>query len=124
MALYLTFKEIWRNKTKYFLFNMVIALISLLILFTAGLGEGLATNNKEYLEKLDAQLLVFQTDVDYSTIGSRLDYKKYKRVKRIAGVVDVGSIAFSNVDILTYPIASNPESEWDWVDVSFDNTTA
>ena len=68
MAIYLSFKEIWRNRTKYFLFSLVIALISVLVLFTAGLGEGLATNNKEYLEKLDADLLVFQTDTNYSTI--------------------------------------------------------
>ena len=55
MAIYLSFKEIWRNRTKYFLFSLVIALISVLVLFTAGLGEGLATNNKEYLEKLGVE---------------------------------------------------------------------
>ena len=112
MAIYLSFKEIWRNKTKYFLFSLVIALISILVLFTAGLGEGLATNNKEYLEKLDADLLVFQTDANFSTIESRLDYKKYKRTRRIEGIADAGPIAFSNVKVVV-----NPNEEP--VDVSF-----
>ena len=111
MAIYLSLKEIWRNETKYLLFSLVIALISLLVLFTAGLGEGLATNNKEYLEKLDAQLLVFQTDVNYPTTASRLDYKKYKRAKRIIGLEDVGPIAFSNVDILRDRLSSNSNSD-------------
>ena len=112
MAIYLSFKEIWRNRTKYFLFSLVIALISVLVLFTAGLGEGLATNNKEYLEKLDADLLVFQTNANYSTIESRLDYKKYKRTRRIEGIADAGPIAFSNVKVVV-----NPSEEP--VDVSF-----
>tara|TARA_B100000029_G_scaffold196730_1_gene194757 strand:+ start:141 stop:1289 length:1149 start_codon:yes stop_codon:yes gene_type:complete len=112
MAIYLSFKEIWRNRTKYFLFSLVIALISVLVLFTAGLGEGLATNNKEYLEKLDAQLLVFQTDVSFSTIESRLDYKKYKRARRIDGIADAGPIAFSNVKVVV-------KQDEEPVDVSF-----
>lgn len=112
MAIYLSFKEIWRNRTKYFLFSLVIALISILVLFTAGLGEGLATNNKEYLEKLDAQLLIFQTDVSFSTIESRLDYKKYKRARRISGIADAGPIAFSNVKVVV-----NKDEEP--IDVSF-----
>ncbi len=112
MAIYLSFKEIWRNRTKYFLFSLVIALVSVLVLFTAGLGEGLATNNKEYLEKLDADLLVFQTNANYSTIESRLDYKKYKRTRRIEGIADAGPIAFSNVKVVLSP---NEEP----VDVSF-----
>ena len=111
MAIYLSFKEIWRNKTKYFLFSLVIALISVLVLFTAGLGEGLATNNKEYLEKLNADLLIFQKDVSFSTIESRLDFKKFKRSKRIDGLEDAGPIAFSNVKVIT----QNEEP----IDVSF-----
>ena len=119
MALYLSLKEIWRNKGRFFLFSLVIALIAVLVLFTNGLALGLATANKEYLENINAQLLVFKNDEDYSTIKSRLEFKNVMRIGRIAGVADVGAIAFSNVDILTYPVASNPDSEWDWVDVSF-----
>jgi putative ABC transport system permease protein len=100
MAAYLGFKEVWRNKGRFFLFSLVIALIAILVLFTAGLGEGLASANKEYLEKLDAQLLVFQEETGYSTIESRIDYRKIQRVRRVEGVDDAGPIAFSNVKIV------------------------
>ncbi|MBT7988788.1 MAG: ABC transporter permease, partial [Anaerolineae bacterium] len=93
-------KEVWRNKGRFFLFSMVIALIAVLVLFTAGLGEGLASANKEYLEKLDATLLVFQEGTGYSTIESRLDYQKVKRVQRVEGVANAGPIGFSNVEIV------------------------
>ena len=39
MAAYLGFKEVWRNRGRFFLFSLVIALIAILVLFTAGLGE-------------------------------------------------------------------------------------
>jgi len=112
MSIYLSLKEVWRNKGRYFLFSMVIALISVLVLFTAGLGEGLASANKEYLEKLDAQLLVFQSDANYSTVESRLDYQKVKRVRRIDGVADAGTIGFSNVKLVF-------ENELESINVSF-----
>jgi putative ABC transport system permease protein len=54
MAFYLALKEIWRNKGRYFLFSLVIALIAVLVLFIAALNEGLSSVNKEYLDKLDA----------------------------------------------------------------------
>ncbi len=100
MAIYLSFKEIWRNKGRFFLFSLVIALITFLVLFTAGLGEGLASANKEYLEKIDAQVLVFQEDTGYSTIESRLEYEVLRNVRRWEGVADVGAIAFSNTTLV------------------------
>lgn len=100
MAFYLSFKEIWRNKGRFFLFSLVIALITFLVLFTAGLGEGLASANKEYLEKIDAQVLVFQEDTGYSTIESRLEYDTLRNVRRWEGVADVGAIGFSNTTLV------------------------
>ncbi len=100
MAIYLSIKEIWRNKGRFFLFSLVIALITFLVLFTAGLGEGLASANKEYLEKIDAQVLVFQEDTGYSTIESRLEYDVLRNVRRWEGVSEVGAIAFSNTTLV------------------------
>lgn len=100
MAVYLGWKEIWRNKGRFFLFSLVIALIAILVLFTAGLGEGLASANKEYLEKLDAQLLVFQADTGFSTVESRIDYRKVQRIRHVAGVADAGPVAFSSAKIV------------------------
>ena len=57
MAFYLSFKEVWRNKGRFFLFSLVIALITILVLFVGGLAEGLSASNREYLDKLDADLL-------------------------------------------------------------------
>jgi putative ABC transport system permease protein len=112
MAAYISLKELWRSRGRFFLFSLVIALIAILVLFTAGLGEGLASANKEYLEKLDAQLLAFQKDIGYSTIESRIEYQKIKRIRRVEGVADAGPIAFSNVK-LVFENGSEP------IDVSF-----
>ncbi len=100
MALYLSFKEIWRNKSRFTLFSLVIALITFLVLFIAALGEGLASANKEYLDNLEAELLVFQEGVDYSTQASRLEYNTLKNIRRFPGVSDIGAIGFSNTTIL------------------------
>jgi putative ABC transport system permease protein len=106
MSLYLSFKEIWRNKGRFFLFSLVIALITFLVLFIAALGEGLASANKEYLDNLNAQLLVFQENVDYSTLESRLEYNMIKNIRRLPGVADVGAIGFSNTTVIL-PEAGN-----------------
>lgn len=100
MSFYLSFKEIWRNKGRFFLFSLVIALITVLVLFIAALAEGLATANKEYLEKMNADLLVFQADADLSTTASRLGRSKINDVKRVPGVADVGPVGFSNAKII------------------------
>ena len=99
MSLYLSFKEIWRNKGRFFLFSLVIALITFLVLFIAALGEGLASANKEYLDNIEAELLVFQENVDYSTLESRLEYSLVKNIRRLPGVAEVGAIGFSNATI-------------------------
>ena len=100
MSLYLSLKEIWRNKGRFFLFSLVIALITILVLFIAALAEGLATANKEYLEKMNADLLVFQENTDLSTTGSRLGRSKLNKIRRVAGVADVGQVGFSNSKIV------------------------
>lgn len=100
MSLYLSIKEVWRNRSRFFLFSLVIALITVLVLFIAGLAEGLATANREYLAKLDAQLIVFQEKVQLSTLTSRLGTRTLQEVRRIPGVAEVGRVGFSNVTIV------------------------
>ena len=48
MAFYLAFKEIWRYRGRFFLFSLVIALITSLVLFVAALAGGLATANRQF----------------------------------------------------------------------------
>jgi putative ABC transport system permease protein len=96
MPFYLAFKEVWRNKGRFFLFSLVIALITTLVLFIAALAEGLALANKQYLEKLNAELLVFQQNVKLSPNTSQLDLSKRLSVARVEGVEDVGPVGFSS----------------------------
>ncbi len=100
MSLYLSFKEIWRYKGRFFLFSLVIALITMLVLFISGLAEGLANANREYLSKLDGELLVFQSNVKLSTLSSRLDSSTLQKVKRIPGVADVGPVGLSSATLV------------------------
>jgi putative ABC transport system permease protein len=100
MPVYLTVKELWRNKSRYFTFSLVIALITILVLFIAGLGEGLATANKEFLEKIDAELLVLQDEVDLSTATSRVAVARLSYLERVPGVEAVGPIGLSNASVV------------------------
>ncbi|MDH3676208.1 MAG: hypothetical protein OES12_12000, partial [Anaerolineae bacterium] len=101
--LFLAFKEIWRNKGRFLLFSLVIALITTLVLFIAGLAEGLGAGNREYLEKLNADLILFQEDVDLSIPSSRFDRSTLNNVQRVEGVAETGSIGFSNSTIPLEP---------------------
>jgi hypothetical protein len=49
-----------------------VALITVLVLFIAALSEGLAAANREYIEKLNGELLVFQEGTELSTTASRI----------------------------------------------------
>ena len=59
-AIHLALREVWRNRGRFLLFSLVVALITVLILFVAALGEGLGSGNREYIEKLDADLIVWR----------------------------------------------------------------
>lgn len=92
MGLYLAVKEVWRNKGRFLLISLVIALITTLVLFIAALAEGLALSNREYLSKLDADLIVFQKDVDNLIATSRIGRSKINDIRRVEGVQEVGAI--------------------------------
>jgi putative ABC transport system permease protein len=100
LAFYLSFKEFWRNRARFFLVSLVIALITILVLFIAGLGEGLGTANREYLENLDAQLIVFRDKSDFVIPASRLERTAVEQIRALNGVADAGGIAASNVAII------------------------
>lgn len=103
LATYLAIKEVVRNRGRFFLVAMVIALITVLVLFIAALGEGLSNANRQYVANLDAQLIVFLEKSDYSIISSRLDSNTVKSIRRIEGVADAGPIYTSNTEIVSLP---------------------
>jgi len=109
LPIYLSAKEIWRNKSRFISVSLVIALITLLVLFVSALGEGLALAGKEYLENLneDAEILIFQENVDISIPSSRLGRSKLNDLARVEGVEEVGPIGFSIASILINNGADN-----------------
>jgi putative ABC transport system permease protein len=98
-ASHLAFREIWRNRGRFLLFSLVIALITVLILFIAALGQGLGAGNREYIEKLNAELLVYQDIARLSIASSRLERVTYQFIRSIEGVRDAGPISFAGVAI-------------------------
>ena len=100
LPIYLAFQEMWRNKVRFLMVGLVIALITTLVLFIAGLAEGLGSGNIEYLDKLNADLVVFQENTDLSTSASRIGWSKRNDLRRIDGVKDVGLVGFSRVSII------------------------
>jgi putative ABC transport system permease protein len=99
MAAYLAIKELWRGRSRFFLFSMVIALITVLVLFVAALTEGLGSGNREYIEKLDAQLLAYQKRADLLINASQLDPDLLREIRRNPGVAEAGPIAVANVTV-------------------------
>jgi putative ABC transport system permease protein len=95
MAFYLAFKEIWHSKGRYLLIAGIVALITTLVLFVAALAEGLGDGNREYLEKLNGELIVYQEGVDLSISASRLGRSTLSQVRRVEGVADAGQVNFS-----------------------------
>jgi putative ABC transport system permease protein len=99
MAAYLALKEIWRNRGRFLLFSLVIALITALVLFVAALAEGLGAGNRGYLEKINADLLVYDRKADLLPNASNIDTAKLNGVRRVEGVAAAAPIGFSNVSI-------------------------
>lgn len=93
LAFYLAFKEIWFNKGRYLLISGIVALITTLVLFIAALAEGLGSGNREYIEKLTGELIVYQANVDLSIQASRIGRSRLNAIRRVEGVKEIGQIA-------------------------------
>lgn len=104
---YLAVKELWRNRARFLLVALVIALITLLVLFIAALGEGLGNGNREYISKLDAELLVYQAKADTLIAASRLGSGTLAAVRRVEGVADAAMLGTASAT-LNLPAAEKP----------------
>ncbi|MGD2049136.1 MAG: hypothetical protein PVH03_06555 [Chloroflexota bacterium] len=107
--LYLASKEMWRNRGRFFLVSLVIALITLLVIFLAGLAEGLGSGNKEFLSKLDGELVLYQEQANLSVSASQIGQSDMNDIRRVDGVADAGAIGTSSIYI-DYEGASETES--------------
>jgi putative ABC transport system permease protein len=97
---FLAVKEIWRNRARFLLVSLVIALITLLVLFIAALGEGLGNGNREYISKLDAQLIAYQAKSDFVIQSSRLGRDRLASIRRVDGVQDAGMLGTANATLI------------------------
>src|SRR5512138_1606098 len=100
MLVYLAIKEMWRNRGRFLLFSLVIALITVLVLFISALADGLGNGNKEYIEKLNGELIVYKNNVDLSIGASRLDRAQTNAIRRVPGVASAGQVSFASVVLL------------------------
>jgi len=100
LSAYLAVKEIWRNRGRFLMVALVIALITLLVLFIAALGEGLGNGNREYLSKLDAELVAFQAKSDFLIGASRMERGRLSSIRRVEGVADAGMVGTSSVNLV------------------------
>lgn len=100
LGFYLALKELWRSRGKFVLFSLVIALITVLVLFVAALGEGLGAGNREYLAQLNGELVIYQEGVELSIARSRIARSKINDIHRVDGVRDAGPVGFSSVSLV------------------------
>ena len=100
MPIYLAVRELWRNRGKFFLISLVIGLITTLVVFVAALAEGLGAGNREYLQKLNAELVVYNENADLLIGFSRMGRSKLAEIQRVPGIKDVGPISFSSVTLI------------------------
>ncbi len=105
MPIYLAAKEMWRLKGRFLLIASVIALITLLVLFVAALAEGLGSGNREYIEKLNADLIAYKAETNLSVQTSRLNRPTAQEIRRVPGVRDVGQISSASASVV---LPNNP----------------
>lgn len=97
---YLALKEVLRNRGRFLLVSIVIALITLLVLFIAALGEGLGNGNREYISKVDASLIVYQAKSDFLIQASRLGRDRLSAIRRVEGVADAGMLGAASATLV------------------------
>jgi putative ABC transport system permease protein len=100
LSLFLAVKEVWHNRGRFLLIALVVALITTLVLFIAALAEGLGSGNREYIENLTGELLVYQAGVELAPGASRIGRSRLSEIRRIEGVEDVGQVGFANGTIV------------------------
>ncbi len=100
MPFYLAVKEMFRNKLRFTVIVLIVALVTLLVIFLAAMGDGLAQSTKEYIETIDAELIVFQSDVDLSLPASRMGTSRLNDLRRLDGIETVGPVGFSVASIM------------------------
>jgi putative ABC transport system permease protein len=98
-GVFLALSEIKRSRSRFLLIISIVALITTLILFIVALAEGLGSGNIEGIQKLNANLLVFQDKSKLQLSTSALPWDRLRQVRRVDGVTAVGALGFAGVSI-------------------------
>jgi putative ABC transport system permease protein len=59
----------------------------------------LASANREYIEKLNGELLVFQSGTELSTTASRIGRSRLAEIRRVPGIADAGQVGFASAKL-------------------------
>ncbi len=100
MSVYLALKEVWHSRGRFLLIASIVALITTLVLFIAALAEGLGGGNREYIQKLNGELIVFQAKTDLNIGASRVGRSTVAEVRRVEGVAAVGQVGTAVATLL------------------------
>lgn len=97
--MFLAWQEIKRNKLRFTLITGVLMLVSYLVFFLSGLATGLASLNREAVDKWEASAIVLTNDSDKSLYRSfmSLDQRKDINADKTAVIGQLNAIA-SNGD--------------------------
>jgi putative ABC transport system permease protein len=106
LSLYLAIKEMARNKRRFISVFLIVALITLLVLFTAALADGLSQGASEFFDRVGGELIVFQQDVDFQMPASRLGQARLSQIRRVPGVAAVGPVGASTAALRSRALMS------------------
>lgn len=97
--MFLAWQEIKRNKLRFTLITGVLMLVSYLVFFLSGLATGLASLNREAVDKWEASAIILTNDSDKSLYQSfmSIDQRKDINAEKTAVIGHLNAIA-SNGD--------------------------
>ena len=100
MPFKLAIKEMLRNKFRFVSVMLIVALITVLVLFIVAISEGLTFSSSQYISSIDAQLLLLRDKAQSRIPSSSLGNSELNDIQRIEGVEAVGPIGFSMANLL------------------------
>jgi putative ABC transport system permease protein len=96
----LALKEMLRNRFRFGVVAVIVALITLLVLLQVALAEGLTLSNSQYIAGIDADLMLFRDTAKKVITASNLGLSELKKFRHVAGVQAVGPIGFSTATVM------------------------
>lgn len=100
IAVKLALREILRNRFRFGVVALIVALITLMVLLQVSLAEGLTLSSSQYIAGIDAELMVFRDTAKQVITASNLGLSELKKFRHVPGVKAVGPIGFSTASIL------------------------